>query len=82
MANLSTDDVMREFGIPPRTLQYWAETGFVAPSERTPGGHARYTEGDIKTLRVVKILMSEGFSIQQMRNLLPVITCVLERLAA
>ena len=78
----STYEVSRELGFRPRTLQRWAKIGLVVPGVRTPGGHARYTENDVRVLRVARTLIDRGFSLPQLRKLLPIFSRVLEGLVA
>jgi DNA-binding transcriptional MerR regulator len=65
---LATGDVVRVIGVSRRQLQYWAETGLVAPSARTPGGHRRYTFADLVALKATKQLIDAGVSVQRIRS--------------
>ncbi len=53
MAGASTLELYRSrdatqiLGISRRQLQYWAKTDLVRPSQRSPGGHHRYTFQDL-----------------------------------
>ena len=60
--------VARILGVSHRQLQYWAETGLVAPSARTCGGHARYAFEDLVALRAAKQLIDAGISVQGIRR--------------
>jgi DNA-binding transcriptional MerR regulator len=71
--NSSTDlfrarDVVEILGISRRQLQYWAQTDLVAPSARTPGGHARYSFEDMVALKAAKRLIDSGISVQRIRR--------------
>ena len=55
-------------GVSRRQLQYWAETGLVAPSARTRGGHRRYTFADLVALKAAKQLIDAGVSVQRIRS--------------
>ena len=44
-------DVVEILGISRRQLQYWSQTDLVVPSAHTPGGHSRYTFGDLVALK-------------------------------
>lgn len=55
-------------GVSRRQLRYWAETGLVAPSTRTRGGHGRYTFADLVALKAAKQLIDAGVSVQRIRN--------------
>jgi len=63
-----TGEVVAILGISRRQLQYWARTGLVEPSERTPGGHGRYTFEDLVALKAAKKLIDAGVSVQRIRR--------------
>ncbi len=65
---LATGDVVRVIGLSRRQLQYWAETGLLEPSARTPGGHRRYTFADLVALKAAKQLIDAGVSVQRIRS--------------
>jgi DNA-binding transcriptional MerR regulator len=61
-------DVVEILGISRRQLQYWAQTDLIVPSERTPGGHARYSFEDLVALKAAKRLIDSGVSVQRIRR--------------
>ena len=63
-----TGDVVEILGISRRQLQYWAQTGLVAPSRQTPGGHRRYSFEDLVALKTAKRLIDSGVSVQRIRS--------------
>jgi DNA-binding transcriptional MerR regulator len=63
-----TGDVVEILGISRRQLQYWAQTGLVAPSRQTPGGHSRYSFEDLVALKAAKRLIDAGISVQRIRS--------------
>ena len=63
-----TGDVVEILGISRRQLQYWAQTGLVAPSDQTPGGHGRYSFEDLVALKAAKRLIDAGVSVQRIRS--------------
>jgi len=63
-----TRDVVQILGISRRQLQYWAQTDLIAPSEKTPGGHRRYTFEDLVALKATKRLIDAGVSVQRIRS--------------
>lgn len=63
-----TKDVVELLGISRRQLRYWAQTGFVAPSAQTPGGHGRYSFEDLVALKAAKRLIDAGVSVQKIRS--------------
>jgi DNA-binding transcriptional MerR regulator len=59
----------------------------IEPSERTPGGHHRYSFGDLVALKATKRLIDAGVSVQKIRKsvhalqrLLPQVDCPLSEL--
>jgi len=63
-----TRDVVDLLKISRRQLQYWAQTGLVEPSVKTPGGHGRYTFEDLVALKAAKRLIDSGVSVQRIRS--------------
>ena len=63
-----TKDVVQILGISRRQLQYWAQTDLVVPSEKTRGGHHRYTFEDLVALKATKRLIDAGVSVQRIRS--------------
>lgn len=61
-------EVSALLGLSARRLAYWARTGLVAPSARTPGGHARYAFRDLVALRTAKRLRDAGVPLQRLRR--------------
>lgn len=55
-------------GISRRQLQYWDSTGLINPSQKTDGGHGRYTFQDLIALKATKKLIEAGVSIQRIRK--------------
>jgi DNA-binding transcriptional MerR regulator len=62
-----TRDVVDLLKISRRQLQYWAQTGLVEPSVKTPGGHSRYIFEDLVALKAAKRLIDSGVSVQRIR---------------
>jgi DNA-binding transcriptional MerR regulator len=63
-----TRDVVQLLGISRRQLQYWSKTDLVVPSSQTPGGHGRYSFGDLVALKAAKRLIDAGVSVQRIRK--------------
>jgi len=61
-------DVVEILKISRRQLQYWAQTDLIKPSERTEGGHGRYTFEDLVALKAAKRLIDSGVSVQRIRK--------------
>lgn len=66
-ARFQTREVVQILQISRRQLQYWAQTGLVEPSAKTPGGHSRYTFEDLVALKAAKRLIDSGVSVQRIR---------------
>lgn len=63
----SIKDVARIFDISESRLRYWAQTGFVGPSERR-GGRRYYRFRDLIQVRAAKELLDAGLSMQRVRK--------------
>ena len=63
-------DVVEIVQISRRQLQYWSQTDLIRPSAKTPGGHARYTFGDLVALKAAKRLIDAGVSVQRIRKMI------------
>jgi DNA-binding transcriptional MerR regulator len=61
-------DVVQIVHVSRRQLQYWAQTDLIRPSDRTPGGHGRYTFEDLVALKAAKRLIDAGVSVQRIRK--------------
>jgi DNA-binding transcriptional MerR regulator len=61
-------EVAQILGISRRQLQYWAKTDLVRPSQRTRGGHHRYSFQDLIALKAAKRLIDAGVSVQRLRE--------------
>jgi excisionase family DNA binding protein len=48
---LARGEVAEVFGVHPKTITQWAETGTLPTAFRTPGGHRRYRRADVEALR-------------------------------
>ena len=63
-----TREVVALLDLSRRQLQYWAKTGLIEPSARTPGGHHRYSFDDLVALKATKRLIDAGVSVQKIRK--------------
>jgi len=86
-AHFKTREVVELLDLSRRQLQYWAKTGLIEPSARTPGGHHRYSFNDLVALKATKRLIDAGVSVQKIRlsvgalqNLFPQVGCPLGEL--
>lgn len=67
-SQFKTREVVELLDLSRRQLQYWAKTGLIEPSERTPGGHHRYSFDDLVALKATKRLIDAGVSVQKIRK--------------
>src|ERR1041384_2470738 len=72
-ANIWTaGQVARLSGVPYRTVDYWATTGFIPPSVQAAHGRGQwrgYAFRDLVQLRVAKRLRDAGISLQGLRKI-------------
>ncbi len=64
----SAADVARIFGLTDSRVRYWAQTGFINPSGKGPGGRPKYTFADLVTIRAAKELLDQGVPLQRVRK--------------
>ncbi|MFJ6855193.1 MerR family transcriptional regulator [Streptomyces sp. NPDC091271] len=57
-----------------RTIRHYEDSGLVAPSARSRGGFRLYTEADVARLMVIRRMKPLGFTLDEMRGLLDVVT--------
>ena len=67
-SQFKTREVVELLDLSRRQLQYWAKTGLIEPSERTRGGHHRYSFDDLVALKATKRLIDAGVSVQKIRK--------------
>jgi MerR family transcriptional regulator, copper efflux regulator len=67
-------EVTERVGLSLRTVRYYEEVGLVVPSDRTAGGFRLYTESDIERLIMAKELKPLGFSLDEVRTVLDLVT--------
>ncbi|HEC18586.1 MAG TPA: MerR family transcriptional regulator [Gammaproteobacteria bacterium] len=87
-SGFTSQQAMSISGLSRRQLTYWRNTGLVVPSQRTDGGHWRYTFLDLLALKTAKKLIEAGVSVQKIRksiasllNFLPTCTAPLRELS-
>jgi DNA-binding transcriptional MerR regulator len=59
---LPVGKVARAFDVSIRQLQHWRKTGLLEPSHHTAGGHSRYTDADLRRVRLICCLLKGGYS--------------------
>jgi len=72
--------VMNITGVTRRQLTYWRTSGLVTPSQRTPGGHSRYSFNDLIALKTAKQLIEAGVSVQRIRKAITALVRILPTL--
>lgn len=68
--SFSTVEAAQIAGLPSRTIDYWAKTGFIAPSIADATGRGterKYAFDDLVALRVARGLREAGISMQALR---------------
>jgi MerR family transcriptional regulator, thiopeptide resistance regulator len=66
----SVGELARATGLTVRTLHHYDDIGLVRASERTPAGHRRYTEADVRRLYRVRALRGLGLSLEDVATAL------------
>jgi len=61
----SIGELARASGVTVRTLHYYDQIGLVSAGERTPAGHRRYVEADVRRLYRVRTLCGLGLSLAE-----------------
>lgn len=64
----TSQQAMSISGLSRRQLTYWRTTGLVVPSQRTRGGHWRYSFLDLLALKTARKLIEAGVSVQRIRK--------------
>ena len=69
--SLRIGEVAELTGTTPRTIRYYEELGLLAPaSDRSPGAHRVYEEGDVERLReVLRLRRVLGLSLDELKEL-------------
>ncbi|MFD5278339.1 MerR family transcriptional regulator [Pseudarthrobacter sp. NPDC058362] len=61
-------------GLSLRTIRHYDEVGLLPASSRTEGGFRVYTNADCERLLVIMQMKPLGFSLEEMAELIPVLT--------
>jgi DNA-binding transcriptional MerR regulator len=70
--SLRIAEVADAAGVNKETLRYYERRGLLQDPERSPGGHRRYGDRDIQTLRIIKVAQRLGFTLAEVAGLLEV----------
>lgn len=71
--SFSTGEASRATGVPARTMDYWARSGFLQPSiaeARGTGSDRRYSFADLVALRVAHVLRSGGVCTEALKPII------------
>ncbi|MEV4470351.1 MerR family transcriptional regulator [Nonomuraea sp. NPDC049504] len=63
-------ELARASGVTVRALRYYEQQGLLRP-ERTSNGYRHYDRGAVSTVRNIRLLLSNGFTAQDVRGFLP-----------
>ncbi|WP_204112912.1 Cu(I)-responsive transcriptional regulator [Shimia biformata] len=66
---MNISDVAERSGVPPKTIRYYEEIGFIKP-DRRPNGYRDFDETDLHKLAFIGRARSLGFTIEDCRTLL------------
>jgi len=62
-------DLAKKAGTTMRTIRYYEQLGLIAPAARTRGGFRLYEEGELRRLRLIKILQTVETPLAQVKVL-------------
>jgi DNA-binding transcriptional MerR regulator len=68
MTGYTIDQAAERMGISKHTLRYYEREGLLAPVEKAPNGHRRYTDDDLGWVRTLQLLRGTGMPIREMRD--------------
>jgi MerR family transcriptional regulator, copper efflux regulator len=71
---LQIGQVAERTGLSLRTIRFYEENGLVPPTSRTEGGFRLYSDDAVARLEVIKRMKPLGFSLEEMRELLTLLT--------
>ncbi|MFE9581015.1 MerR family transcriptional regulator [Nocardia sp. NPDC006044] len=67
---LRTGEVAAAAGVNIQTLRYYERRGLLTEPDRSLGGHRRYPEQTVATLRIIKAAQRLGFTLEEVADLL------------
>jgi len=70
---MSVGEIAKKMGVTVRTLQYYDKEGVFSPSAESTGGRRLYTDKDIVRLHQIQAMKYLGFSLEEIKNKLPII---------
>ena len=76
---LQIGQVAERTGLSLRTIRFYEENGLVPPTSRSDGGFRLYSDADVARLEVIKRMKPLGFRLEEMQELLTLLTDLAER---
>jgi DNA-binding transcriptional MerR regulator len=70
--SLRASELADAAGVNRETLRYYERRGLLEQPDRSPGGHRRYDEQAVVTLRVIKAAQRLGFTLDEVADLIEV----------
>ena len=60
------------YGLTPEALRYYEEKGLLSPDRAASSGFRRFSIADVQRLGIIKSLQRQGFSLDEMSDMLDV----------
>lgn len=60
----------KEAGVSSRTIDYYTQLGLISVEARSCGKHRLYSESVLKTIKIIKEMQKQHYSLQEICNLL------------
>jgi DNA-binding transcriptional MerR regulator len=64
-------ELAKRSGLPPSRLRFYEASGLIGAVQRKTNGYREYSEQTLQTLQVITCAQQAGFSLEEIRNLLP-----------
>lgn len=69
---MNISELSRLSGVTPPTIRYYEQEKLLPKAERSAGGYRKYSDTDLKLLNLIKKAQQVGFSLAEIRAMLPV----------
>lgn len=69
---MNISELSRLSGVTPPTIRYYEREKLLPKAERSAGGYRKYSDTDLKLLNLIKKAQQVGFSLTEIRAMLPV----------
>ncbi|TYB49415.1 MerR family transcriptional regulator [Actinomadura chibensis] len=60
-------DAAAAAGTTPRALRFYEQRGLLPPPDRTAGGQRRYGPAEVRRVRTIRVLLSMGLTVEDLR---------------